>query len=365
MDLHKCTYRKSKGRGARCTAYCSSFCPDELYCNAHRRLASELQQHIHDALVHSNIETLDKTNWYAFVQSLLARDVPTAIIEESLRYLFSAFDLWELARPVTKLYCTMRKMDVAHCLVTHARNVYTIQQSPKRLQALVNLQKKWREKYTASMQRICGPWPSKSAINDEDPFSLEPLDTFPAFSVFSFQDPDTGSIFAFHAPELECALRQGHHLNPFTRKPIPNEDLSRLHQMMKRLPKKTLPFTPNTWTSPYQVFQDVCAEYQRLFGIYLLPEWLQSLGEDEVEYIFYTYKIRTLSGSPHMRLSFLRRPPCKPWGEYAYVLGHEMWRLSQDFSHPRHMFWMCMLLITIAEVSHDMVLPSWIFDTVM
>lgn len=360
MDNH-CTYRKSKGRGARCTAI-SSFCQ---YCNSHRRLASELQEHIHDALVHNQIEQLDATNWYAFVAHLLAQKIPDPVIEEALRYLFSAYDLWDLARPVARLYCTMRKMDVAHSLLIHARRLFELQQCPQRMRSLRLLQRRWRQRFREVTQRLCGPWPRLPAVNDTDPFSLEPLDSFPEHTVFSFQDEDTQSIFAFHAPELECAFRQGHPTNPFTRKPIPSTDIARLYQMMKHLPRKTLPFTPDTWTSPNRVFQDVCAEYQRLFGIYMQPEWLLCLGEDEIEYIFHTYKIRTLNGSPHMRLSFLRRPPCKPWGERTYAFGHEMWRLSQDMHHPRHMFWMCMLLLTISEVSHEMVLPSWIFDTVM
>ncbi len=352
----KCTYRKSKGRGDRCTALCTIYSPD--YCNSHRRHASELQRHIHEALVHTKIDKLDQTNWYPFVERMFERNVSTHTIEEALRYLFSALDLWELARRVTPIYYAMKKVDVAFNLVAHARRLHHIQQSPKLLAALVAFQKRWRGSAT---QR---PWPP---VNDTDPFTLEPIHSFPPNSIFSFCDPDTQSIFAFHAPELECAVRHahGHAINPFTRKPIPAADITRLHHMMKHLPKKTLPFTPDTWTSPNQVFQDVCAEYQRLFGIYLQPEWLMCLGEDDIEYIFYTFKIRTLNGSQHMRLSLLRRPPCKPWGEREYVLGHEMWRLSQDSAHPRHMWWMCMLLITIAEVSHDMTLPSWIFDSVM
>lgn len=361
-----CTYRKSKGRGARCTAPCSPHCPE--YCNSHRRFVSELQQTIHDALVHSQIDILNTNNWYAFIERMLTQRVSTHIIEESLRYLFSALDLWELARPIAKLcFLSMKKTDVAHSLVAHARRIYSIQECPRRLRAITTLQRKWRQHHQDLTRRVCGPWPAQPAVNDTDPFSLEPLESFPPNQIFSFIDTDTQSVFAFHAPELECALRHGGGatLNPFTRKPISQLDLARLQKMMERIPKKMLPFTPDTWTHPRQVFQDVCAEYQRLFGIYLQPEWLQCLGEDEIEYIFYTYKIRTLNGSQHMRIPFLRRPPCKPWGEYPYVLGHEMWRLSQDSAHPRHMFWMCMLLVTIAEVSTDMVLPTWIFDTVL
>lgn len=360
-----CTYRKAKGRGDCCTALCTVYSPE--YCNSHRRYASELQHHIHNSFVHTNIDKLDTSNWYHFVAHMLSLDIPSNTIEEALRYLCSALDLWEIARPIMSIYCAMKKADIAHNLVTHARHLYSIQGNPKKLAALVRIQKCWREHHGDVTQRVRGPWPARSAVNDTDPFTLEPLESFPPQSIFSFCDPDTQSVFAFHAPELECAIRHanGQAINPFTRTPIPSADITRLHQMMKNIPKKMLPFTPDTWASRNQVFQDICAEYQRLFGIYMLPEWFLCLREDDIEYIFYTYKIRTLNGSQHMRLSLLRRPPCKPWGEHVYVLGHEMWRLSQDSAHPRHMWWMCMLLITIAEVSHDMTLPSWIFDSVM
>lgn len=271
--------------------------------------------------------------------------------------------MWNFTRNVHGIHVGMKKNDIARHMIHYGHNLYKISSNPKALAALTRLQQKWRTRFMSTFAHLRGPWPTVSCINDTDPFSLESISDLQPHTVFSIVD-DENNVFAFHAPELACAVQQGQLVNPFTRKAIDPSDIERLHQLMKYLPKKELPFAPDTWSNSVDAFQDVCGEYQRLFGIYIQPEWFTSLSDDDVEYIFYTYHVRTHQASRHMRLSFLRRPPCKPWGEHLFVLAHEMWRLSQDHANPYHMLWMCMMLMTVAEVSHDMVLPDWIFSIV-
>lgn len=352
-----CIYRKSKGRGARCTERC---CGE--YCNSHRRAATELQKIIHNAFG-ADIHIIDKTTVVPFLFNLYTQDIPQSIIEEAVCYLLTSYDLWNLIRPIAPIHVTSKKAEMARHLHLHVYKMYIISTCPTKMTALCKLQQRWRRVIHNRTATLQGPWPQVQSVNEADPFTLESLLDLPTHTIFSYMDED-GSVFAFHAPELECAVRQGQNVNPFTRQQIPKQDVDRLQRMMRYLPKLSLPFPPDTWKSAHDAFQDVTAEYQRLFGIYLETEWLTCLTEEDVEYVFYTYHIRTQNTSTHMRVSLLRNPPCKPWGEHSYSLAHEMWRMSEDHAHPFHMYWMCMLLLTLTEVSHHMVLPDWVFSIV-
>lgn len=360
MD-NKCIYRKSKGRGLRCTASCSA--TSRPYCTSHKRLGSELQTVIHSTFQQSKIEMIDKNNWYRFVHNLLTNQVPHNVILESLAYLLTAYECWDIARPLTVLHIGMKKHDILRFLLQHAERLHTIESSTALLNAIIHIQRKWRGRFADKLLQIRGPWPTIAAVNDSDPYTLEDLTDLQPHTVFSYIDDDK-NVFAFHAPEIDCAIRSGNAMNPYTRKPIPTSDIQRLHLMMKYLPRKHLPHAPDTWKNAVDAFHDVCGEYQRLFGIYIQPEWFTCLTKEEVSYVFFTFHVRTQHTSKHMRTSFLRQPPCKPWGEHLFVLGHEMWRLAQDYNQPLHMLWMCMLLMTIAEVSNDMILPDWVFSIV-
>lgn len=360
MNRQQCIYRKSKGCGTRCKEACSA--SSGFFCSGHRKSASELQMAIHEGLG-NDIDTITDKTITLFIFRLLAHSRPPQLIEEALSYLMTSFELWSITRPIMHLTVTMRKTDIAQRLIAHYQKLYQIQVAPKRLTAIVALQKRWKQHMLTRTDTLRGPWPTAPAVNDTDPFTLEDLNDLPKQEVFSYRDED-GRVFAFHAPELECAIRQGQHVNPYTQKPIPKHEIQRLMRLMQYLPKVILPFPPDTWKTANDAYQDVSGEYQRLFGIYVQPEWLLCLTNEDIEYIFYTYHVRTQNTSQHMSIRRLLNRPCKPWGEHKYILAHEMWRLSEDNAHPYHMFWMCMLLITITEVSPDMVLPDWVFSIV-
>lgn len=354
---NQCIYRKCKGRGLRCEEPSCSISP--LYCRSHRRFACELQVLIHHGL--EDTPQLTQTSWVSYVHKLLTLGTSTTTIEESLCYLLTAYDMWGFGNILCNIHVGMKKNDIARHMVSYGQKLQQISSSPRKLAALTILQKRWRHRFISTFAHLRGPWPTAPCVNETDPFTLENITDLQPHTVFSFIDDDS-NVFAFHAPELECAVRQGQLVNPFTRKAIPTHDIERLQHLMRYLPKKVLPYAPDTWGNAMNAFQDVCGEYQRLFGIYMQPEWFTCLVEDDVEYIFYTYHVRTHQTSRHMSVSLLHRPPCKPWGEHLYVLAHEMWRMSQDHANPYHMLWMCMLLVTIAEVSHEMTLPDWIFS---
>lgn len=356
MNRQPCIYRKSKGCGQRCNAQST-----EPYCSAHRKYATELQAAIHQGL--GDIETLDQKTIVPFVFRLFDARRPPDIIEDAISYLMTSYELWTLTRPIVHLTLNMKKTEIVHRLVSHIQKLYDIHTHPRRSKAIVALQQRWKRSMHTRTDTLRGPWPDTPAVNDTDPFSLEQLTELPAHEIFSYKDED-GRVFAFHAPELECAIRQGQITNPYTQKPIPAPELQRLQRVMKYLPKIELPYAPDTWKSANDAYQDVSGEYQRRFGIYILPEWLLCLTDQDIEYVFHSFHMRTQNTSSHMSIRRLVNRPCKPWGEFKYVLAHEMWRLSEDHAHPYHMFWMCMLLITLTEVSHEMVLPDWVFSIV-
>lgn len=339
---------------------CSPHSPQ--YCKHHRRFACDLQLCIHQGLNDTNT-LLTKNTWIAYVHRLLTLGFEHSIIEESLCYLLTAYDMWQFSTTLHNIHVGMKKNDIARLMVEYGSYLHKISSNPRQMEALTSLQQEWRKRFISKFANLRGPWPSTPCINDTDPFTLENIAELQPHMIFSFIDEDN-NVFAFHAPELDCAVRQGQAVNPYTRKPIPSPDLKRLDMLMSYLPKKILPFAPDTWNNAMDAYHDVCGEYQRLFGIYIQPEWFTSLTEDDVEYIFYTFHVRTHQSSRHLRISLLRRPPCKPWGEHLFVLAHEMWRLAQDHTNPYHMLWMCMMLMTVAEVSNDMVLPDWVFSIV-
>lgn len=234
----------------------------------------------------------------------------------------------------------------------------TLKVEQDHLAQVLIIQRWWRRRQKPVFR---GPWPLVESVNTEDVFTLEPLTAFPQKYIFSYIDPYDKSVYAFCAPELHYAIRVSGNFNPYTRKPIPDNDVKRLNAIMKYLPHKRVPRFEHTWTSVQQAYGHVLAVLEREFGIYCHSEWMLKWTRRSIVRIFYQFHQNIPFHTHHFDLDALIDGNER---NVKYILAKEILRLCEDTSDPHQMYLICNMLFTFANnsASFRRNLPPWVLQ---
>ncbi len=296
-----------------------------------------------------------------------------AVIESSfqcteiLSYLLNHESVDKLAQSLGIDYERGQKMSAIMEIVIFMRKLWTLNQQPRYVNAIQQMQRKWRRAHLPHM----GPYPNEPAVNDEDIFLMEPISKFADWEVFSFKD-DRGQVFAFHAKELGKHVFQFKNVfNPLTREPIAVADLRRLKKWMSIFCKNVLiedTCLTKSWATPLLAFTDVTSETERRFGIFTQPEWYTDLDMYDIMNIFQQFHIYAGRSAPWMdelveELAFEELDTVAS----QMALAKEMYRLVLAEGVENHLFMICCLFGSLAKVSNAIheSLPAWLWDIVV
>jgi hypothetical protein len=245
-------------------------------------------------------------------------------------------------------------------------NVWHLGRRKKFTRSLVVAQRMWRTKKHLALQRCSGPWPEKAAINDTDPFTMEPVANLPRTSIFSFQEID--NVYAFSGMEFFTYVYEHHCItNPLTRRLLDTDVLDRLYTWSKHIKSICANYevspvldTPTT-TITYAV-----SELERLHYICIQPSWLLRLDEMEIMGIFSAYHRNMMVYGPNVpymdRLAEENSFEADNPGPSQIALGREM--ITMIHTEQATSFYVCNLVLILATYIPDLQasLPDWVHD---
>jgi hypothetical protein len=233
--------------------------------------------------------------------------------------------------------------------------VWRFSKTPSAMVGLRNVQVAWRR----SMSAVMGPRTLNT--NDTDPFSMEPIASLPATDVFSFEDPNSGLVYAFDVKALRNAVYKfNQRVNPLTKLRYPQEMLQRLEKWHKA--HQEISHEPRTeWSSSKQAFTDLASVLEEVCGLYLQPAWLMHFDEDDVMHIFNIFHRAVGLGSQYMdRNAEARAYVTRDVVQSHFALVTESIKLIKAGDDGQ----VCCLIVAIAQYSPQFGrgLPEWVYD---
>lgn len=255
--------------------------------------------------------------------------------------------LWKVSKKYTKAEYTTR-------LCTLFRKTYEIEKLHS--DVVIMLQRRWRNRHPFVYR---GQWSiTRQAVNDDDVYTMEPLDSFPSHHIFSYKDT-SGAVYAFYAPELYYDVQTNGAKNPYTRETIPLVDVRRLERMMATIPKKHVPNPgEEAWNSVDTAYGHVLNILGREYGIHCNTEWMLQWTKRHITRIFYEFHQNCGINTDHFNLDSLggNSIQCK------YALAKEIYRLLSDRDHQYNMYMVCNMLLAFANNSSNFrrYLPQWV-----
>jgi hypothetical protein len=244
--------------------------------------------------------------------------------------------------------------------------VWLIECEPKKVAAIAAFQQRWRIRKQVRIAQLLRPFPSSSpAINDADPFTLDPLVEIPSSDLFCLKDT-CGKKYAFSAHSLhQHIFKYDKGQNPFTREPIAMQDIQRLHDWHALTNHDPLApestglgvGAPVQMLHPRLAFTEVTSILESRFNIYCQPDWLLDLSDTDISGIFTQF--HTATGdfpTPYMNVRALDVSP-------QLVLASELKRMLETENPPSAV--VCTLMYVMSRFSHELnhSLPEWVYDS--
>lgn len=352
-----CYFRKAKGLGASCRAY------GEL-CTFHRMICVDTQHAAFQGMLECMLgeyERLSPLNLYPCVANLFRVDAPPAEVAKALAFLCSRQHLNAFCKALSIATCaSWTKARVCTELVARMARLFELSHHAKLMWIVVRAQRNFRRRRNQVEARaLAGP--REHPINDEDPFTLDPIPDLPPEHVFRYKDTH-GGVYAFCAPELHYAVKTLGPFNPFTREEIPIPDLFRLSQMMRFIPEKRMPTREESWHTPADAYTTVADIFERK-GFVFQVDWLVALVPGAILRVFYEFHMLVQTPVPFMDLSALDHSlRTNNMFETHIVLAKEMLRVAET-DHPMQFYFLCNLMIALASVSAPLrrSLPDWMY----
>ena len=320
-----------------------------------------------EQLTHSNVYSCFKRFWTEYDTDDVCIVKSSFDCVDMICYIHNHKGVEDLACSLGLDEERLQKASLAMDIVLAMRKIWTIDQKPLLVDAVVALQRKWRRHLNST--DVMGPYPSQPAVNTEDIFTLEPLSTLPANKIFSFKDA-TDQVFAFNAMELSAhVFKFDHTFNPYTRLEIPTKDLHRLRRWFRKQP--VIPDVANAadavaaQITPMQAFTQVTSEFELTYGLFTQPQWFVALDEYEIMSIFQRFHRLAGHGCPFMDIQ-VDDTAFETGNVVASQLGmaQEMHRMITEGSHPYTFFYVCCLFTILCDFSHpiQMSIPAWVYD---
>ena len=185
------------------------------------------------------------------------------------------------------------------------------------------IQTAWRNKMCKIFNSFQGPamFARDKCNNNDDFLTVEDIKEIPYEYFYSFKDND-GFLYGFNILSLDSLLRKCKQINPYNRRPITDDEVSRikrriaLNELMgysvRKLHKEL--FKEQETNEETYVKNQILAITQHLdsFGYYSLQEWFLSLDERRLKkFLYELYDIWNYRASLHPHT---KREICKPYG---------------------------------------------------
>lgn len=267
-----CLYKKN---GVRCSGQChhSAYSPTNLLAVIRTGASSPLPGSVISSL--TQYITFPFPPTYSTFHSLLTQfPLNESQLTQLLHYVYT--------KPILTKYAAHLSHTPA-TLATFFLKCATWAHHPTHLKHLKTLQCRWRENRESGLYLPLPP-SSPPPLNEEDPFTLEPLNDLPKHTLWKYQDAK-GHWYGFHSPSLYHYIDTHGPYNPYTRECIPTADIDRLYHHVRSLSFKDLPDFTVVWTTPRDAFVDVLYEYETL-GYYTQVAWFLNLTPHRIIAIY-------------------------------------------------------------------------------
>ncbi len=277
-------------------------------------------------------------------------------------YLLNGPKLRTLALSIGNKKTTMaiKKHYIADSIASFYYKLYTLSKSNQTQKAFNALKRQWKDKYHVFLK---GPYPEQPAVNNIEPFSMEPLSDLDANIIFSYKDHHN-KVYAFDGPSLLMFLKTSPPLNPFTRERIPIQDITRLEKLFgDSIPLHVLAKTPR------DAFTTLSHELTMRMGLYIRVDDLLCLTGQRVTQLFLNFRTATATNS-FIRLEVL--------DDIFQIYSDDELELEQQLlmcfasefivmlksDHMYSMYYSCVLCLCLAStlpcISES--IPSWVYD---
>lgn len=327
--------------GRRCLRSCRN-----QYCYSHSRQYQLLQEYLNDYFK-DRIYSLNDLYLYM-------NDLPIDIVKVIVSYLTDQPTLryylikLELIQPNT--YYTKNQL-LQRILIHHRR----LQFVSKYDTALRILQQKWLK------QSEKGPYISHNAVNETDPFTLEPIIEIDPSLLFSYKDSH-GHIYIFRGHDFAHHIDINGPYNPLNRDIVSSYTIYRLKCFIEK--SSHLHNFEYVWHTPKEAFLDVLYDYEK-FGIYTLLDWFIQLNIAQIINIFILFNaIMTENEMDLFDIKMLDESLMNQHNQdmAQMALALEMKKLI-ELDHPKKFYFICSLFIIIATVDKTIgrALPHWIW----
>lgn len=205
-----------------------------------------------------------------------------------LCYIFNGPKLRALAQSVgIKLKTGCKKEIISENIVVFFSKLYKLSKSTSVHDSFTEAKRRWKQKYLLT---LLGPYPIHPAVNDSDPFCMDPISEIEQKYIFSYKDSHD-KVYAFDGRSLfRYFVTSESPMNPFTREVLPVEDLTRLIKVFgSSIPEYM------TASTPRDAFTTLAHELNLHVGIYVQVDDLLRLTGYHVQQLFLNF--RTASGT--------------------------------------------------------------------
>ena len=336
-----CVYYLRNRMGQRCFRSCRN-----TYCYVHSRQYQLLQEYLNDYFK-DRIYALDDVYLYL-------KDLPIDIVKVIVNYLTDHATLrhYLVNRQLISSHTYYTKNQLLQRMILHHRKLNHIYQHES---ALRMLQQKWLRNSEK------GPYLPHNAMNDTDPFTLEPISEIDPSFLFSYKDAQ-GHIYVFRGHEFAHHIEVNGPHNPLNRDILSSYTVHRLRHFIER--SKHLQSFESIWHTPKEAFLDVLYDYEK-YGIYTLLDWFIKLNIAQIINIFILFNgIMTDHQMELFDIKMLDEALIQNHNQdlAQMALALEMKKLIQ-LDHPKKFYFVCSLFIIIATVDKTIgrALPHWVW----
>lgn len=327
--------------GHKCLRSCRS-----KYCYAHSRQYQLLQENLNDFLK-NRIYSLNDIYLYL-------KELPIDIVKHFISYLTDQPTLCKylINLQLIKSYTYYTKNQLLQRIISHHRKLYHVNKYDTSLRIIQN---KWLS------YSIKGPYLPHNAINDSDPFTLEPISEIESALLFSYKD-SLQQIYVFKGHEFAHHIKINGPYNPLNRDILSNYTIYRLYCFIENSNHKQS--FDYVWRTPKEAFLDVLYEYER-FGIYTVLDWFTKLNIGQIINIFIIFSEIMLEHQiNYFDIKMLDEALIDHHNQdlAQMALAREMKKMI-ELDHPKKFYFICSLFISIATVEKtiERSLPNWVW----
>jgi hypothetical protein len=341
------------------------------YCCVHSSRESKLVDYVNIFLDNAPVFHLQMTFTCLCIlwnHPALSNKQPVAkkyIALQVLCYILNGNSLRKLSKSIHALNCgwNVRKYNIAFPITQFFWKLFKIKHSHVNC-SFARLQSKWKGAY---YKRLSGPYPYEDCVNENEAFSMEPIQTIPSHLLFSYKDANN-KVYVFNSTLLQkYSVEIGSVVNPFTRQPIPDIDATRLFKLCAGLASNME--WDNAWKTPHDAWTAFVHELEEQSGIQLLLNDLMLLSANQLYGVFYTFhdttqpndflQLAKLTGvfqQAHLSNDVL-------YFEVVKVFAEECITLFKS-GHVWVMWYICVLCASLSNAQPNLMdnIPSWVFD---